>query len=195
MGKFLFDVIGEERLKTGLSPDQYRDYFQRQLGVESEYKDYYKLNWQRTSRIEKRHSLSDRLTDALGEIKKPQIWIVVTEPWCGDSAQCLPYILKIAEAAGEEKISVHIFLRDKNLDVIDQYLTRGGRAIPKLIAFDTSGNELFQWGPRPESARQLFLKGKKEGMEKEKIYQKLHKWYAKNKGENIEEEFSELLCT
>ena len=118
--------------------------------------EYKKLNLQRSSRIEKYYSVNDELRTLVKNMKQLQTWIVITENWCGDSAQNLPYIAALAEL--NSFINLKIILRDSNPEVIDQYLTNGTRSIPKLIAFDEEWNELFQWGPRPHAAVDLMDK-------------------------------------
>jgi hypothetical protein len=149
------------------------------------------LNAHRTRRIEKTYSLSDSLQNVVANIAQKQVWLVLTEPWCGDSAQCLPYISKIAAAS--PLVEMRILLRDQNVDIMEQYLTRGTRSIPKLISFDQSGNELFRWGPRPREAMELFLKSREAGIPQTTIAEKLHLWYGRNRGKAIEEEFLEIL--
>lgn len=152
-----------------------------------------KLNERRTQRIIKTYKIADELKELLLCINDQQTWLVITEPWCGDSAQTLPIIFMMSEI--NSKINLKIIYRDKNLDVIDQYLTDGNRAIPKLIAFDKNGVELFKWGPRPLEARDLVMKWKSEGDNQDQFNEKLHLWYGKNRGKEIEREFIELLKT
>ena len=164
------------RIKNGFTPEDYLYYFWQELEAgRSDYLDYMKLNWQRTKRIEKTYEVSKELRMAIEEITQPQLWLIITELWCGDSAQCLPYIVKVA--AYNEKITVKIILRDQNLEIMDQYLTSGKRAIPKLIAFDENENELFVWGPRPKEAAAIFKQEKAKGLKKEEIYKKIHLFY------------------
>ena len=118
--------------------------------------------------------------------------MVLTEDWCGDSAQNLPYIAKIAEC--NSLIKLRILPRDQNLDLMDLYLTdQKSRSIPKLVAFDEFGNELFQWGPRPYEAQKLVMELNALGLSKNEFNEKLHLWYGRNKGKSIENEFVELL--
>lgn len=153
---------------------------------------YTKLNIHRSNRIEKTYNVSDELCSLVKNINTPQIWMVITEDWCGDSAQNLPYIVKIASC--NSLINLRIIRRDGNLDIMDQYLTNGkSRSIPKLVAFDEDGNELFQWGPRPKEAKDFVDKAKEDGIPKSEFIEKLHLWYANNKGQSIEKEFKKLL--
>ncbi|MDX9924252.1 MAG: thioredoxin family protein [Ignavibacteriaceae bacterium] len=161
-------------------------------GEELEKYNYTKLNLQRTFRIHKTYKVSEELKNVLNEIKSPQLWMVLTENWCGDSAQNLPYIAMIASES--DKIDLRILDRDSNLEIMDQYLTNGiSRSIPKLVAFDPEGNEIFQWGPRPMEAQMIVENAKLNNLPKEEFVEALHLWYGRNRGMAIEVEFLELL--
>lgn len=153
--------------------------------------EYRKLNFQRSSRLEKTFKPTEETKTLFSQIANPQKWIVITESWCGDSAQNLPIIARLANLS--DMIDLKIVLRDSNPGFMDLYLTNGGRSIPKLIVFDENDNELFQWGPRPVEAQNLFIKLKNKGMEKSDIYKELHLWYGRNKGKEVEREMAELI--
>ena len=153
-----------------------------------------KLNYQRSSRIIRTHKTDDKLCLLINKISSPQLWMVITEDWCGDSAQNLPYIVKIAE--NNTKINLRILLRDQNIDIMDLYLTNGKtRSIPKLVVFNEKGDELFQWGPRPVEAQELIMKLKSEGLSIENYISQLHLWYGKNRGTSLEKELTQLIET
>jgi len=149
--------------------------------------EYIKLNQKRTNRILKTYKPSEEIINAVSRISQKQTWLIITEDWCGDSAQIIPYIFKMTQL--NKNIELKIIYRDENIDIIDQYLTNGGRAIPKIVVFDEIGNELFQWGPRPEVAKQLVKEWKESGLSKEVFIEKLHLWYGKDKGKTLEKEF------
>ncbi len=153
--------------------------------------NYTKLNFQRMTRIDKTYNVSSELEYLIQKIDYNQLWMVLTEDWCGDSAQNLPYINKIASI--NPNIRLRILERDKHLDIMDQYLTNGkSRSIPKLVAFNNNGDELFVWGPRPKEAEELLQKLKDEGLQKEIFVEKLHLWYGRNRGKALENEFTEI---
>ena len=155
--------------------------------------DMLNLNYRRSMRIQKNYKIDEELKTILEKIEEPQIWMILTEDWCGDSAQNIPYIAKMAEE--NPLIDLRIFPRDENLDIMDKYLTNGkSRSIPKLVAFDRDGNELFQWGPRPKEGQDLVEVLKSSGMPKVEFIEKLHLWYARNKGKALEQDFISLLC-
>lgn len=140
-----------------------------------------KLNFVRMTRLNKTIVLDEKLLEVLNDLSDCQCWTVITEAWCGDSAQNIPTIAKIAEAS-HGKINLQLVFRDDNLSFMNQYLTNGGQAIPKLIARDNSGNDLFYWGPRPAAATSLMRNWKEnpKGITKNEISIKLHTWYHQN---------------
>ena len=72
------------------------------------------------------------------KLKSANIHILaITEDWCGDAMVNNPIIRKVAEAAGVE---VRTALRDADTDLIDRYLTNGGRAIPIYLVLNESGD-------------------------------------------------------
>ena len=94
---------------------------------------YSKLNFSRMKRLVKTAKLSEEILSKLSEIQTPQKWLLISESWCGDAAQNLPFFNLMASA--NENIELRIVFRDENLELMDEYLTNGGRSIPKLIAF------------------------------------------------------------
>lgn len=158
---------------------------------EKELLEYTKLNVHRTKRINKTYKVSEELKSAISKIEKKQLWMVITEDWCGDSAQNLPHIAKMADES--ENIDLKIIYRDENLDIMDQYLTNGtARSIPKLVAFDEEGEELFQWGPRPQELVEMVEQWKTE-MEPKEWKEKIQLFYGRDRGKTIEKEFIDLL--
>lgn len=158
------------------------------------YLHYAKLNLQRMRRWNKTYEIGKELMEKIKK-QKPQEWWVITEGWCGDSAQNLPAIVKMA-AASSGRIKLRIVLRDENPEIMNQYLTNGtSRSIPILVAFDQEGQQLFKWGPRPEPAHQLLLnwKNKTEPEPFEEFEKEMHTWYTQDKGRTLEAEIAALL--
>ena len=92
---------------------------------------YTKLNFQRMKRLNKTIEVPARIIELLKEKAANWTWVIITEPWCGDAAQCVPVLEKIAQTNSFVKTAY--LLRDEHPEVMDAYLTNGGRAIPKLI--------------------------------------------------------------
>ena len=164
------------------------------LDQTEEQKEFTQLNYKRMERWNKTFHVSEETQKKLDTFPSIQKWYVITETWCGDSAQNLPVLAKIAEASNG-KIDLKIMFRDENPEWMNKYLTNGTRSVPKLIAFDEQDNELFTWGPRPEEAMVItrHWQANKETISKEEFHVQLHGFYAKNKGIAVEKEIvSEL---
>jgi hypothetical protein len=170
------DFFADERPHDGLRYDEYRDEWKSQIqdppsdgadASERRMHHFLTYNWDRQAQVHEAYEPSASLRTVVDAIDVPQLWMVLTEPWCGDSAFLLPVI---AEAAAlSDRVSLRILLRDDNLDIMDQYLTGGSRSIPKLVAFSEEGEELFTWGPRPQAAARQFEALKEEYDDKMKL--------------------------
>ena len=154
--------------------------------------NYGKLNRQRMHRLEKTVVLDESLREKVQNNKRKMIWLVITEGWCGDAAQNIPIIEKIA--AESALIETRYVLRDENPLLMDAYLTNNARSIPKLIALDAETlAEIGTWGPRPAAAMDLFSELRNRGLEKPLIMENLQRWYIADKNQAIQTEFEKLL--
>ena len=153
-----------------------------------------KLNWQRMKRLEKTIELDEVTADTVRVNTRPQTWLIITEAWCGDAAQNIPIIEKIA--AENANIETRYFLRDEDPELIERFLTFGARSIPKLIALDAGSLEvLWTWGARPKALQDLFFELRDKGLEKPAIMEELQRWYNDDKGRSVQREFVELLSS
>lgn len=153
---------------------------------------YSLLNDRRMKRLDKTSKISEETEEHLVNLQSPQTWLVITEGWCGDAAQNLPVLNKLAD--NNESVDLKVVLRDENLELMDKFLTNGGRSIPKLIALDEEKNVLFTWGPRPSIATKMIADYKEEnGVVDAVIKEELQVWYNKNKGNNVQEDIISLL--
>ncbi len=155
---------------------------------------YTKMNIHRMKRLDRRTELNEEVRSRLKNVERPMIWLVLTEAWCGDAAQSLPVIQKMADFS--KKIQIRYVLRDENPEIMDQFLTNGrSRSIPKMIALDMKSLEILgSWGPRPDMAQELIDELKtQEDLPKQAAAERLHKWYADDKTESVQKEFFRLL--
>lgn len=155
--------------------------------------NYTKLNESRLHRLDKTMVIVDEVKTFLENLKKEYIWLVISESWCGDAAQILPIINKMAEVS--DKIDLRIVLRDDNDELMNLFLTNGTRSIPKLIIIDKKTNEVINdFGPRPKEAKQLILDYKAEhGVVDETAKINLQKWYLNDKGISTQKEIVALM--
>ncbi|MGI8543244.1 MAG: thioredoxin family protein [Aridibacter sp.] len=154
--------------------------------------NYGKLNRQRMKRLGKTVKINESLVEKLKNIERKMIWLIITEGWCGDAAQNIPVVEKIANE--NSNIKTRYILRDENLELMDRYLTNNTRSIPKLIALDAENlEEIGTWGPRPKAAMDYFYEMRESGMEKPEMMENMQRWYNKNKEQAIQTEFESLL--
>jgi len=154
---------------------------------------YTELNAKRMKRIEKTTILKEELKNLISSIQEPMTWVLISEAWCGDAAQIVPVLGKIA--AESELIDLQIILRDEHLDIMDQYLTNGGRSIPKLICLDQEDREIFVWGPRPAAIQQVVNDTKAEGITDHAVLvERIQYAYNEDQTHSIQQEISDILA-
>jgi hypothetical protein len=155
--------------------------------------NYSKLNNSRMKRLDKTTKLDESIISKFEKVDKKQTWLVISEGWCGDAAQNLPLINKLAETS--KNIDLKIVLRDENPELMNHFLTNGGQAIPKLIQLDNETNKVINtWGPRPSFATKMVADYKKEHGKVDSEFKKdLQLWYNKNKGESLIEDFESFI--
>lgn len=154
--------------------------------------NYGRINRQRMKRLGNTVRINETLREKAENVGRKMIWLIITEGWCGDAAQNIPVIEKIAHLNSD--IETCYVLRDENPELMDRYLTNNARSIPKLIALDAGTlEELGTWGPRPAEAMDYFLEMRGQGMEKPLMMENLQRWYNRNKEQAIQTEFETLL--
>ncbi|HMQ48172.1 MAG TPA: thioredoxin family protein [Saprospiraceae bacterium] len=165
---------------------------------------YTELNQVRMARLDKTTKLSEALTSKLAQFTRKEIWLVLTEGWCGDAAQVIPVLAKIAD--NSPYIDLRLILRDEHLDIMDAFLTDGARSIPKLLVLDAETLEVLRtWGPRPSAPQQMVLEAKAKMREMsdhaeqkaffDAVKTEVQKWYARDKTRGIQEEIGEFVST
>jgi hypothetical protein len=193
-------IINQSRIEQAMTYTEYRTLLNELFKINQttgsnqskEMLDYAKLNLQRMNRIEKTVVIEDDLKEITKKINQKYIWLTLTEGWCGDAAQILPVFNAVASL--NPNIELLVLLRDENLDIMDEYLTNGGRAIPKIIFLEKQNlKELAHWGPRPKEAHELYWGLKNAGKNYEEITTPLHTWYAKDKTQAIQRELKDIM--
>ncbi|MEJ8803053.1 thioredoxin family protein [Pontibacter sp. H249] len=193
-------LITRDILNNAISYTQYREIIDKLLAENkttgTDHSDsmveYTRMNMQRMRRVEKTTVLQDELVQKMLSLQTPMVWVILTEAWCGDAAQNIPAIVKIADAS--PVVEVKLLLRDEHPAIMDAYLTNGGRSIPKLIALHAETLEVLgTWGPRPAAAQKLVMQAKESNMPFKEMAEKLHGWYAKDRSRALQQEFVQLI--
>lgn len=183
----------KERLPKAISYNEYRSLV-AQLSQEDKSSgpeqsealtNYTQLNDRRMKRWDKTLKFDDDTVEQISKIDQKITWLVLTESWCGDASPALPVMHKITEL--NPSITLKIILRDENVDLMNRFLTNGGRSIPKLIAIDDESAEVIgDWGPRSEAATKLVEDYKEEhGALTAEFKQDIQVWYNKDKGQSV----------
>ena len=167
--------------EKGLTPDAYTQL----LG---EKRDLHDLHYRRAK-------IDPEVVARLGSTASQHI-LVITEPWCGDSLAILPAVLKLFDEVGRSE--VRIVRRDEHPDLMDRYLTRGGRSVPIVIELDQDGRERCRWGPRPRAAQEIFERHREAlqagRIDKTEVFKEIRAFYSKDRGVSIVRELVNLVA-
>ncbi|WP_452227410.1 thioredoxin family protein [Lacinutrix cladophorae] len=155
--------------------------------------EYTMLNARRMKRWDKTLKVKEAVKEQIEKLDKKVTWLVLTESWCGDAAHVMPAMQKVAEL--NDNIKLQVVLRDENEALMNNFLTNGGKSIPKLIMVDdVSGEVVNTFGPRPSAATQLVNDYKEEhGKLTPEFKEDLQRWYNKDKGQNAVDDLLKLL--
>jgi len=127
-------MVTKERFKQGLTLAQYLE----QMGT----------NKDKFVEFLGEVAISPEDKQALAKLGTKLNVLVITEDWCGDALYNVPVLAKLVE--GNPDVEMRIFLRDKNPDLMDQYLNQGlYRSIPVFAFFDESMKEVARFIERP----------------------------------------------
>ncbi len=149
---------------------------------------YTRSNLERMNKVLNNIVLSQKLYNALSDLKEEWVWVVISEPWCGDASWGTPALAVIASAT--DKIDFKILLRDANPDIIKAYQTAGSDSIPKLVCIrKRDWQELGTWGPRPQVLHQQVLAKKNSpDFDYKESVRAIHAWYDQDMTKTIQEE-------
>lgn len=148
MSKQLSDKFGQ-----GLTPEQFINSMKTNQNALRQWMDAF--SWDNEEDREFFESLQNR--DDLR-------CLLVAAEWCGDVVRNVPVIFRSLENSG---IPVEVLILEQHLDVIDQFLTMGGRAIPVAIFTDTGGHVLGTWGPRLKHVQAVMTAFKQKNPDRE----------------------------
>lgn len=157
-----------------------------------EYLDYTRLNVQRMNRWDKTCEIYPEFQSFLKRLNRKFYMIVLTEAWCGDTANLVPVFEKI-HLENPYYLPFLLLLRDENPEVMDDNLTGGSRSIPKLIFLNENLEKLATWGPRPAPLTQQIQEWKAQGLTYKEYADKVQLWYAKDKSISTQKEIHEIL--
>jgi hypothetical protein len=155
--------------------------------------NYTKDNLARMQDLNENIEIEPKLYNQLQLNTTPWTWVCITEPWCGDASQIVPILYFISKCS--DLISFKILLRDNHTDVMDNYLTKGGRSIPKLVCLKSEDlSEVGRWGPRPKVLQDIVTEKLKDpNMSFGEKVRMVHQWYSEDKTTSTQIEFIDII--
>lgn len=181
-----YQQLSTDRLAQGMSTSDDPAY------NTSEILGYVKLNLHRMNRLHKLTSVIADLRTEMSQLPERWTWLVLTESWCGDAAQCIPVLDRIA--GHSPHVEIRFLLRDQHLAVMDAYRTNGGRSIPKLICLRTHDlAEIGTWGPRPAGLQALMNGWRTDNLPFDAVIEQAQRWYNEDHTQSLQHELLTLV--
>jgi hypothetical protein len=103
-------------------------------------------------------ALDPQVAGFMAALPRPVHVVAIAEDWCGDVVRHAPVLQRLAEAGSNLK--VRYLSREQHPEVFARFLTNGGEAIPKFIFLSDRLVECGNWGPMPNSCKELIARGK-----------------------------------
>ena len=192
-------VLTAEQLATGLSYSAYRQHIAEALATPAPDEQlaktlpYYQQAVDRMDQVTPTITLLPELQAALGQLTQPYLWAIITEGWCGDASHTVPILEAVAQASGGH-LTTRYFLRDSHLDLIDKYLTNGGRAMPIAVVLHADSlTEAGVWGPRPAPLQAIHQELKAREVPSKEIMAQVHAWYDQDATRTTQQELLALV--
>ena len=195
------DKLVKDSIKKAMSYDQFKEEIKNHVNngtssgpYQSEaLANYTTLTHARLKRLDKTLTLPQKVIDIATQFKGNQTWLVLTESWCGDAAHAMPVLKKITDLT--KHITFKVLYRDKNLDLMNAFLTNGTMSIPKLIVFDNNTQKIVgDWGPSPSYVFKKTQEFKtKYGKLTPDFKKEMQQWYNKDKGQTIVQDLVQFL--
>jgi hypothetical protein len=118
--------------------------------------------------------------------------LIVSEDWCSDSANTVPYIARLVDGA-PERLEMRVVNSQLGKAVMEAHRTPDGRAAtPTVVVLDADGRVIGAWTERPSSTQTWFLEKQNTIMQK-LLHDELIDWYAKDAGKTTVSEIADIL--
>lgn len=125
------------------------------------------------------------LVEIAVRLSRPHHLPVLLEDWCWDAVNSITVLDRVA--AEVPLLDLGVLERDRHLDLMDQYLTKGARAIPIALILDGEFGVVGHWGPRP-AAPQSWFEEQRDRLPTMELYRGLRLWYVRDAGRSVVEE-------
>ena len=192
-------VLTPEQLATGLTYPAYRQHITEALATPqpdehlTKMLPHYRESVDRMDKVAPTVAVLPELQAALNDLRQRYLWAIITEGWCGDASQTVPIFEAVAQASGGH-LETRYFLRDSHPDLIDRYLTNGGRAIPIAVVLHADSRaKAGVWGPRPAPLQAIMQDLKARETPFKEIVTQVHAWYDQDATRTTQHELLALV--
>lgn len=192
-------VLTAEQLATGLPYPAYRQHIAEVMATPqpdeqlAKMLPHYRTAAERMDKVAPTVVLRPELQAALGQLSGQYVWAIITEGWCGDASHTVPIIEAVAAASGGH-LATRYFLRDAHPDLIDRYLTNGGRAIPIAVVLHADSlTEAGVWGPRPAPLQAIHQELKAKEAPFKEVITTVNNWYDADASRTTQHELLALV--
>ena len=194
------EVLTNVQLKSAISNDEFVALTHKIINSEQkqapydnlDYINFTQVNLRRYEGFSKKVELTEELVKEITKGKENWKFVLLNEPWCSDGSFSQPVFKKIAEAS-KGAIELKILLRDENPEIMDRFLTNGGKSIPKLVILNQANEVMGTWGPRPNELQGQVLEIAKDTTATLEDKIKLtNRWYNKDKGKALHAELVQV---
>ncbi|MFX0123843.1 MAG: thioredoxin family protein [Candidatus Hodarchaeota archaeon] len=158
-----------------------REIFNKMFENGISYQEYAKKSDKHVERMKDSWSISEKEVKKLSQAQISRLneklhILCIAENWCGDCANGVPIIARLAEEA--DHWDFRIVSRDNFREEVDMFYTSAGRKkIPIIIFADEDGDEIIRWIERPTRSYHLLGKLRDQNLSKEEFieqYNALH---------------------
>lgn len=151
---------------------------------------YAQKNVQGFHKVYEDSALPDDLVGWAGRLKTEIRLLVIGADWCGDVVANIPALARLSEI--NPAIQLRIVDRDRHEELMNRFLTNGGKAIPIVIIGRADFSEIRHWGPRP-AACQAIMNENKGKVPKEQIFPLIRDWYAQDRHRSLYREIADAI--
>ncbi len=122
-----------------------------------------------------------------------RLLLVIAEDWCGDSAQSVPYLAKLVEAA-PDRLEMRLVDSSVGRSAMDAHQTPDGRgATPTVVVLTADGTPIGAWSERPAELETWSI-AQRTLMSNRALHQRIAEWYARDAGKSVLTEIMAILA-
>lgn len=151
---------------------------------------YARKNLKELEAVFEHAAVPDDLVGWVNRLRREIRLLVLGADWCGDVVANIPAVARLCEL--NPNIQMRIVDRDRHDDLMQRFLTNGGKAIPIVIVAPADFGDHRRWGPRPAPCQAIMTENKGK-LPMEEIYPKIREWYRNDRHRTLYKELTDLI--